>query len=386
MPINPNHTSFFPITPTDKQVFVDSDFVQWVYDAKSNSWQQRGTVPASTLADSNSVGLMSHADKALLDRTPTHPGGFGLITNPRLTLRSPENPDGVITGDIKLLSDSLDITCVDSNGQRLSAAPTQLVPDIPSGEPSSPGVTGLQFKLKQEFIQNLYVDICGVKGLRGHTGLTGEQGPHGFSGGPRGDVGRDGLDIDQLCEFVGIKYRDVSELTDSPIVDMRLVDDDGKGCKLIVTKAKLNVGGDRPADKIAATGLSRSVQFPDAEPSSCNVSRLDNWSLIQPQGDETPANLQLLRIPKKSNDVIDEPVDLNATMSLEDFISDVVAIYKQRLTELDQQWGKQAKEHIEQIDDKARNILSSLADQLSMCEFNLPTTEQCVTFVHCDAP
>jgi hypothetical protein len=67
-------------------------------------------------------------------------------------------------------------------------------------------------------------------------------------------------------------------------------------------------------------------------------------------------------------------------------VQGIVAEYKDRLTKLDQTWGKQVKQFIENIDDSARNILSDLAQQLTLCEFNLPAIEYCITFKGCPSP
>jgi hypothetical protein len=108
--------------------------------------------------------------------------------------------------------------------------------------------------------------------------------------------------------------------------------------------------------------------------------------LVQAAGDTTPSNMQLLRLPKGSNDREGEAIGFNGILTLTDFVNAIVSEYKTKLTKLDATWGKQVKIYIENIDDHARTILSDLAQQLTLCEFNLPAMDYCITFKGCDTP
>lgn len=371
-------STILPITPTDGQRFIDAEMVQWIYNAKLGVWERRGTADELPLATLSESGLMSPQDKNLLDGVPAVGGGFGIIADTKLLLQSPTNPEGVITGDIVLKSDSLDIACVSHDKIKLTCA----VP--PELECNTTALPGLLFKLSDAFLDTLFVDLRGPKGKRGFKGDRGKQGDPGYSEGPQGDQGKQGETIAELCELTGISYNDIDGTTDTAIVDLNLVDDDGHGCKFIVTKAKLNVPEDRPADKISTAAISRSVVYdPDPDVDTCDITRLKNWKLAKPPGDTTPINMQLLRLPKASIDVVDNPTGFNGTMTLANFVSDVVAEYEDRLEKLDKAWGKQVKSYIESIDDTARGILSSLANDLAICEFNLPAVEYCITFAGC---
>jgi hypothetical protein len=430
--------SFLPNLPTDGQLFVDGDFVQWSYDATNNVWEKCGKVDSIPLASSSSAGLLSPQDKALIDSTPLTPGGFGIIADTKLVLQRPDNPEGVISGDIKLLSDSLDIVCVGPDRTKLDC----VVPPTFLCEAPDVDTSGLSFSLKEKFINSLFVDVSGPDGGRGERGLQGEPGRPGLSDGPQGLVGQRGDDVDNLCELTGIQFNDIEGLSDTAIVDLKVADDDGHGCKIVVTKAKLNLDPDKPADKLIATGLSRTLVFrrrprpgapgpipgfptpgpvpglptpgptpnpgpgpvppspnpiptpPNSEsqfqkfsapdPNSCGLARLDNWELLKAPGDNTPLNLNLVRLSDGSNDNSGQAVYFNATTTLNAFVGDIIAEYKKRLTKIDEDWGRQVKQYIEDIDDKARGILSNLADQLAMCEFNLPAIEYCITWVNCE--
>ncbi len=372
--------SVLPTTPTHGQVFVDSEFVRWIYNSKLKLWERAGTVDSIPLATTNSDGLMSASDKRMLDKVPAVGGSFGLVVDTKLLLQSPTNPEGVIQGDIQLKSESLDIICVGPDKVKLNCSvPPELECLSPNGEPP-----GLLFKLNDKFLDTLIVDLPGPLGKTGDTGDVGNQGNHGFSDGPKGDDGEQGESIDELCELTDLKYNDITGIADTAIVGMELIDDDGHGCKLIVTKSKLNVAEDEPAEKIIASAISRSVVYaPDPDADTCDITRLDDFTFAQPPGDTTPLNIQLLRLPKGSNEHEDEPIGFNGTMNLQGFVGDIVTEYKSRLTKLDETWGKQVKSYVESIDDKARGILSGLADDLAQCEFDLPAVEYCITFTGC---
>ncbi len=131
-----------PATPTDKQIFVDSERVRWVYDAETEVWERAGTVENIPLANATTTGLMSSQDKALLDGVPEVGGGFGIIVDAKMVLQTASNPEGVIKGDVKLRSDSLDIICVGADRLKLKCqVPPQLECSSSPGSTSTPGRT-----------------------------------------------------------------------------------------------------------------------------------------------------------------------------------------------------------------------------------------------------
>lgn len=377
-----NQNTVLPVSPTDGQIFIDAERVRWVFNANSDLWEKTGTIDELPRADANTIGLMTAQDKSLLDRVPVVGGGFGLIVDTKLLLQSPTNPDGVIRGDIELRSESLDISCVGADRVVLKCPHPPVMDCTTSGN-----VPALMFSLSQKFLDTFIINRPGPEGKKGFKGLTGDQGNPGFSPGPVGEAGITGQNITELCHLVSIDYRDVDGLTDTGIVNLQLLDNDGHGCKMIITKSKLNVPDNAPADAVVATPLQRAVIYDtDSDPAKCEITRLDEWKLIKSVPDDFSTNVYLLRLPKGSNKQIDSPVHLNATMPLSQFVSDVVAEYMSRLQKLDTQWGQQVKTYIEGIDDQARTILSELANELSLCEFNLPAVEYCITFNNCANP
>ena len=108
-----------PIAPTHRQVFIDSERVRWVYNSYIQLWERTGTADDIPLAGSNTPGYLSSQFKKMLDLVPAVGGGFGIVVKGNEILRSQTNPTGVISGDIKLRSDSIDIVCVGQDGVKL---------------------------------------------------------------------------------------------------------------------------------------------------------------------------------------------------------------------------------------------------------------------------
>ncbi len=362
--------SILPSVPTDGQIFVDSELVRWIYRANDEVWIRAGTVDTIPLASDQVQGLLSSTDKRLLDSTPEHPGAFGIVISPQLLGQG--NPEGVIQGDIKLKSESLDISCVDGDLQRISCDKSEY-----TCETAIPGNTaGLMFTLSDKFLNTLVIELPGPAGETGDEGDKGPPGDAGFSAGPIGDKGPPGDSVDSTRLLSAIKFEELSGTTDTALVDFAVVP---AGCKLSLTKSKIIPNDTSTADGITATALGRAVVYSeDPDVDGCDLSRLDDWTLTKPVGDTVSLDLQLVRISKGSN-TGDDAVSFNM-LPLTAFIADVVAFYKSELQKLHVQWIKQSKAYIESIDDKARGILSGLANQLSQCEFRLPATEYCITF------
>jgi hypothetical protein len=374
--------SALPFTPTDGQVFIDAQRVQWVYSADNGVWERRGTADDIPLASSEQSGLMSPQQKNMLDKVPAIGGGFGIITDTKTILSAPNNPAGVISGDIVLKSDSLDITCIGYNGVELTPGCTPLTGDIICTETDTPDTAGLKFVLSEKFLKTLYVDAGGDKGKTGYEGPKGEEGENGWiPNGPSGNTGPAGEDILELCELEDIVYRDIPGLTDTAIVRMALLNDETGGCKLVVYKAKIQSENESLANRLKATQVSRTIAYPEST-NKCNIDSLLDYEILQAAGDTSPLDLQLLRLPKQ---VTDE-VNFNGSLSLSGFLDSIANIYRDKLKEADQTWGRQVKKYIESSDSSARTILSNLANEVAQCEFNLPAVEYCITFETCDAP
>jgi len=382
-----DNASFLPITPTDGQRFSDAQGVQWIYCAQKRVWEKRGVVDSIPVATSTQPGLLPARLKKVIDRVPAVGGGFGIIADTKTILKSPTNPNGVITGDIKLVSESLRIRCVDAQSKKITPTCSSIEILDCGGENVTGNRAGLEFSLSTKFLNTLFIDAAGDNGKKG---VDGEKGPTGIPGydytGPKGNRGSKGRDISTLCQLDGILINDIEGMADSAIVDLQIKDDNGHGCKLIVNKAKLNLEGNRPVDKLIATRLSRTIVYKPSDFESCTVNSLDKWQLKKAAGDTTRLNLQLVRFAKSPEGDVESPASFNSTISLNTFINGIVAEYKKRLQKVDNQWGQQVRQYINELDNKARTILSQLADDLTQCEFALPAIDYCITFEECGGP
>lgn len=362
-------SSILPTTPTDGQIFVDSEMVKWIYNANLDLWEKAGTTTGVPLASDSTDGYMSYTDKQLLDSIPAVPGGFGIITDTKLLLQSEANPEGVISGDIKLLSDSLDIQCVDVNNTIINYTPIDTGCPRRTAQQEYPG---LSFRLSDRFLDSLIVNLPGNTGRKGNKGPKGITGKPGFSGGPAGRTGISGSNIDELATLQSVKFNDIDGVTDTAIVRMQLIDT-GNGCKLVMDKSRLNTPVSAPADKVIAKPTSPSLSFGS---SSCATGMKD-WKLS--------GNVNLVRLPIGAGSD-SSAVGFNSGYNLSTFVTEIVAEYEKILKKVDQEYGKEAKEYVIGVDKRAREILNDLAGELTSCEFNLPAVEYCITFTGCDQP
>ena len=355
-----------PTDPVDKQVFTDCEYVTWVFDAELDLWVRQGTIADFQLASDTQSGLVSAADKTVLDYFPVTPGGFGIIIDDRSPLISKSNPNGLMTGDIKLVSGSLKISCDNATGLR-----------------SEESISNITVSISDAFKDNFYFNYPGPKGETGDQGANGPVGEAGFSNGPKGDVGIKGINAINLCEITGIDYVDDEGLTSEAIVDVRVISAGADGSKLVVTKAPLNLPGKSPGC-IIAQPLGRGVT-PGVicTIGGAKIDSLDGMTVVKTGLDSVDTNVYLLRIPKGPGSAT---VDLNASFRIQDFVDNICEAYNEKLAELDEKWGLEAKSYINSLDAKARTMLSSLANELSMCEFSLPSVEYGITFVGCPPP
>ena len=80
-----------------------------------------------------------------LDQIPEKAGGFALVVEPLLGYPTIDNPDGLIYGDIELISDSLDIACKDIDGKPITTGCYNCI----DGQESA----GLNFQLGENFLK-----------------------------------------------------------------------------------------------------------------------------------------------------------------------------------------------------------------------------------------
>lgn len=379
--------NLLPQYPFDGQIFLDhARQTRWVYNKAFDLWERQGIAEPPAVATAESAGYLSNLDKAFIDTIQTDtPGSFSIIVDPKAGLVG-IGEDGLISGNITLVSDSLDITCsvftpagktVDT--ENCSPAKAKLIPDGPTPP-------ALNFSLGQNFLNSLAIDLPGAKGDTGPKGLTGEPGRHGYDYlGPPGVEGRVGLNGTTKYTLNGILYNDLpDELSEEAIVDINLLTVEGGGPNLVFTKSMLNVQHGA-ASRIAANYLQRYLEYP-SDTGNCSQVKLTDWVLKQPAGDFTNLDLNLLRLPTGSKDSAELPVQFDSSLMLADYVKAVADAYQANLQKIDGELGKRARAYIEEIDSQARAILANLAQRLSDAEFSLPAQDFCLTLSSNDTP
>lgn len=275
------------------------------------------------------------------------------------------NKDGVIQGDIELVSDSLEISCVDSEGNLIEdECPTleRIVCDDPDNPP------GLDIKVSDRFLEAFCVQIPGCVGPKGDRGPDGAQGAPGTGDGPVGDDGDVGLDADTTPQVLtDVDILDIQDVYDTAVVGLEL---DAANGKLNVVKAKIKVPtDDKAADKVISTALYRDIEFIDSEwgykismPQNDPIGDGDVPILHYPEGFEAKDTLAANRINE---------TEVN-TIGLSKLIDDAINYWDAKLQEASDKFDFQIKPYIEQKDEEARKILYGLADEVARCEWEMP--------------
>jgi hypothetical protein len=350
-----------PLYPVDGQIWIDGNLVRWRWTSDLGVWVNIGVASTYALADYNTTGLMGPQDKRFLDSIPSVAGSFGIITDQSVVIRSSDNRVGLVSKNIELHSDSLDITAVDGNG---NAYLGQMLPDDPTGE----SLGGLKFSLKTKFLDALCLEVVGPTGQTGATGATGVAGTDGFNDGPTGEQGISGVAATTSNTFSGIKVVDTTDIVDTAVVALQM---DGSAGRLSYTTAKMNVpSNDEPADQLAAQPIQRSLTYPTVAESGSYVT-LDDWTLTIPSGDPLSDDAEVLLIKIPSDLAAGEVVNIELA-KLTDLITVVVDSYKAKLATFQTSWLAQMKSYIEAKDSAARTVLSSIAQDLASCEFSRP--------------
>lgn len=372
----------FPNYPDDQQLFLDNDGNSWIYDNQTDSWEFQGPKLDLTLATLEDSGLLSSQHKLLLDTIAQFPGAFGIIVD--------KPYKQTIQGDVKLVSNSLDINCLSPRGTVLDGdtnCATEIV--VACADPtlnldfndntSSAFLPRFEIKLNQDYLDTLCIDLPAPKGKRGKQGAQGKKGDSGFGDGPRGIIGEPGPDLLDLLDLNEIIFDDLDEISDVAIVDLELVDR-GKGPFLKCIRSTRTLAHNECAQRLLVTPVVRTITFAEnVIDIACDLTGLTGWTINKVGTDTLPDDLILLR---GSDDETEDCSSFSGT-TLSQYTQGLIDFYEQKIVKLDKEWALAAKLHIEGIDAKARTILSELANDLARCESALPGTEFGITFKSC---
>ena len=291
---------FFPVNPKDGDTVLDcSGFrrsstarvnyggVRWIFNSELKEWVQIGTTSDNTIASIDRCGIISAQDKALIDGTPTAPGGFGILIDNREKLKTHDNPHGVISGNISIVSDS--ITIVSRSG-------------CSNGQVIENDLEYVDFKVSDKFKSSFIFDHRGPTGEKGDKGLDGLEGKPGFCpDGPKGYTGLTGDPSGPQCVISKIVYNDIDDITSEGYVDLKILKNDGLGCKMVLTKAPLNI--EQVANKVIAAPITRFITVADCF----------SVTIGQSAGDNTILDPFVARVPKGA---ASSTVELNAVVKL----------------------------------------------------------------------
>lgn len=362
-----------PQKPFHNQEFIDAFRVKWIYDADHRCWKRSGSVVDMPVATTSTSGLLSSKDKGLIDSIPSKAGGYGIIIDPKLQIRSSDNPDGVITGEVKIISESLVFNCVMPDDRPIpdNCGFIQYSPEV---HPKPPG---FDIAFSDDFLSNTCVEIPGGQGPMGEKGEKGRKGRDGTGDGPQGEKGDPGSDATEPATFSGVKINDVSDIYDTAVVDMEL---DAENGKLKVLKGKMQLpNSDTPAEQLVASPIYRSIEFTD-----------DDWSfkVTRPEGDvektsldvfvaHYPEDVKFADIETGSNARSDIDKTQISARHLSEFINDVIDQYNIKLNEVAESYDAQIEEFIKELDEAARQKLDILTEELANSEFQKPI-EHCI--------
>jgi hypothetical protein len=271
-------------------------------------------------------------------------------------------------GDVKFVSKSFDIECTETVDATLDGVP---VDDVGS-------ITNFVFKLREDYFNNLCIDLKPPRGPVGRIGQTGLTGVDGFGSGPRGYTGPIGPDSTKLMSIRNVVYEDLSEISETAIVGLELVDR-GKGPYFKITTSNKTLSNDEPARRLITSSVGRNVNFTDSG-GNCATSNLSSWKVAKIGGDPLPDDVYMLRLSDSQTD----SAQTFSAVRLADYLGAVIDKYELDVVELDKRWLKESKVHIERIDSAARAALAELANELTRCESTLAGTEFGITFRRCD--
>jgi hypothetical protein len=284
------------------------------------------------------------------------------------------NEQGVIMGDIEIASDTLDVECVDSTGEKLDFAQDCRLDYTDSDEVPLP--PGLNIQVAEKVLDNFCVELRACKGPKGDKGETGDDGADGTGDGPVGEQGDPGEDApDVPHEFSGIKFVESEDIYDTAVVGLELDNDAGK---LNVLKAKMAVPDDEtPANQVITSPIERSVVWNDDEFGYTLMKPVNDPIETKEAGD---ADVVIAAFPRGyeiqsaglAEDIEKSRVTQFNSVRLTEIINAAIEHFQGRLSEISSAYDLTIKSFIEEKDAKAREILANLAQQLAECEWELP--------------
>lgn len=355
------NTVQFPKNPFSGMRFTDSWRRRWTYDSRGNSWVFDGFVPAIPVADDNTVGLLSPQLKNTINGITEKAGGFGILTKHTFAKTKTNDFNGVLSGDIKLVSDSFDITCVN----------TPLNPEL-----NRHPVIDINFS--DALLDTMCIEVPGSKGLKGYKGEKGPTGDIGTGDGPQGLGGTPGQDAIGISAIEDIEVVFDESFYDSAVTEVIL---DPESAVLSVTKSDaLTPDENTPASEVVALSLARDIEFPDDNTFDYNIITVPGVSDPVPSSidpitlaygsDFDPGHNRRLKVA--ASGCCCEEADSSEVISkrLSDYIDQVIDKHVDAINGITADYDKELKEFVFKKDEEARKALDVLVQKLSDEEFH----------------
>lgn len=349
------NTTIFPARPFDGMKFTDSWRRKWVYNSKNSSWQFNGFVPDIPVASSENVGLLSSRLKLLIDSIKEKSGSFGIISKNNFGKVPSKDYSNVMSGNIKLVSNTLDITCNNT---------------VPSPELNR--YPSIDINFSERFLESLCIEVPGEKGPKGKKGEKGEKGNMGTGDGPQGEQGDPGQDAEGSSSVSDVQVVFDDSFYTSAVTDVFLDADNGI---LSVTKSDaLTATADTPATEVVAAGVQRDIEF---SPNSFDFKISKPNGVVDPF--EMPLDITLLAYGADFNPMENRKLKVAAAgccceeadsaeviaVKLSDYVNLVVKKYQDALSKINEQYDREVKEYIFKKDEEARKALDVLVQKLS---------------------
>jgi len=349
----------FPIRPFDGMKFVDAWRRQWIFDTDKNCWRFDGLVPDIPIADETTIGLLSPQLKQKIDALPEKAGGFGILTKFSFGKIASGLFNGVLSGDINIKSNSLEIKCKDADGKIITkeCKTVPFSPELPDRVPA------IDINFSEDFLDTFCVEVPGKAGPKGPRGPKGPKGKDGTGDGPKGEKGPPGEDATGVSEVESVIVEFDDAFYDRAVVALDL---DTDRSILSVTKGPLAVpSDDDPADQVVTMPIFREIEW---------IGDLFDYSIIKNDNDETNTrpDVNLLAYGADFNKELagdDEDTEV-IKKNLSDYINQVLEIYKARVEQFTQEYDDEIKAFIIEKDDQARKALDGLVSELATLAFD----------------
>jgi len=353
----------FPNRPFNGMRFTDSWRRRWRFDSNEKSWRFDGFAPDIPLADEENIGLLSPQFKQLINSVSEKAGGFGIVTKFSFGKTQTNGFNGVLSGDVKMVSNAFDITCVNA----------PLNPEL-----NRHPVIDINFS--DDFLESMCVEVPAEKGPKGRKGIKGPKGKPGTGDGPQGLSGDAGVDAVGVSDVSEVEVVFDESFYSSAVTEIFL---DAPNAILSITKSDALVPDENtPASEVVTSPVIRDIEFTDDDTFDYRVvtvpgvtdpieAAVDPFVLAY-GNDFDPKQNRKLKVAAEG--CCCEEADSAEVIAkrLTDYVDQVVVNLEGQVADINEQYDEELKEFIFRKDEEARKALDALVQKLSDEEFKEP--------------